>query len=938
MKLTSATLLLSVCWLTVQPVRVASVEPVRLVFDTDIGNDVDDALAIGVIHALQSRGECELLAVTITKDHELSAPFVDALNTFYGRGNIPIGVVRNGPTPEPSPFTVLANQRDKGKLRYPHDLMSGADAPEATQLLREVLGREPDRSVVIVQVGFSVNLARLLDSPADRHSPLAGRELVQKKVRLLSLMTGAFQPIEGKTHLEYNVVKDLPSARKLAQAWPTPMIYSGFEIELAITYPAQSIERDYHYVAHHPLAEAYCLFMPPPHNRPTWDLTSVLQVVRPDRGYFGLSEPGRVVVSEEGATQFVKEAGGPHRYLIANREKELRVREVLVQLSSQPPTLRGSGKVGVEYRTDLTFRTLKDTQAKKYQTPALACRSPSQGSAAYIARSVSGRTESSDRANLSNAQFICRISVSTKCMTNYQMLSRVGGWFVLFLSCAINAACAAGPIDVGSRKQLFVDDRLIARSRGIELTMNVPVKMHQPVLANDIPWEGESGASIGFYSSVIKAGGKIRIWGSGKAMLPVRLDPDGPVTHLLAYAESTDGIHFTKPEASLVAYDEDKAEIGKHGSIGGVSVWIDPKAPPSQRYKTQAKCYSPAGRPAEFRIFCSPDGYRWTLLAKPGIGTCDTQSIIFWDDSQQRYLLYTRENPNAHTPKRRRVVRRLESTDLLRWENEIVVMDTDGVDNGTYTTPTPQPPVDYYGATVFKYPDDSPDSAYLMIAHTFWHWQRRPKEQRAGGYRDHKFEFEVLAPATLDDRLAVSRDGIQFNRLGGRKAFLPLGLAGTFSSKFAWSSPNPIRMGDELWIYYFGDNQDHDGFMDPAASKRKTAIDRAILRLDGFVSADAAYAGGEIVTPLLTFVGSKLELNVDSGAGGSIRVELLDENEKPIKGYAEADATALFENSVCLTASWGTNRSVAALAGKPVKLRLLMRDCKLYAFQFAQTP
>jgi hypothetical protein len=229
--------------------------------------------------------------------------------------------------------------------------MSGADAPEATRLLRDVLARQPDRSVVIVQVGFSINLTRLLESPLDEHSPLAGRELVQKKVRLLSLMAGAFQPIEGKQHLEYNVVKDIHSARKLAQNWPTPMIYSGFEIGLAIAYPAFSIERDYNYVAHHPLAEAYCLFMPPPHNRPTWDLTCVLQAVRPDREYFSLSEPGRVVVSEEGATRFVKEAGGRHCYLIADREQQLRVREVLVDLSSQPPTQCGLGKAGGKVKT-----------------------------------------------------------------------------------------------------------------------------------------------------------------------------------------------------------------------------------------------------------------------------------------------------------------------------------------------------------------------------------------------------------------------------------------------------------------------------------------------------------------------------------------------------------------------------------------------------------
>jgi inosine-uridine nucleoside N-ribohydrolase len=320
--------------------RSTAAEPVRLIFDTDIGNDVDDALALGLIHALESRGECQLLAVTITKDHELSAPLVDAINTFYGRGHIPIGVVRDGPTPEASKFTILANQKDNGRLRYPHDLQSGTDAPEATQLLRTVLSGQPDRSVVIVQVGFSTNMARLLDSEPDQQSDLSGRELVRRKVKLLSVMAGSFQPIKGKKHLEYNVVKDIPSAKKLANEWPTPILYSGFEIGLAITYPARSIERDYRYVTHHPLAEAYQLYMPPPHNRPTWDLTSVLQVVRPDRQYFDLSEPGRITIEEDGGSRFVEEAGGPHRHLIASAEQVLRVREVLVHLASEPPTLQ----------------------------------------------------------------------------------------------------------------------------------------------------------------------------------------------------------------------------------------------------------------------------------------------------------------------------------------------------------------------------------------------------------------------------------------------------------------------------------------------------------------------------------------------------------------------------------------------------------------------
>ena len=320
-----------------EDLAAAPERPVRLIFDTDMGNDVDDALALGVIHALQSRGECELLAVTITKDQETCAPFVDAVNTFYGRGDIPIGVVREGPTRDESRFTVLANVRDDGKLRYPHKLASGNNAPEATGLLRKVLAAQPDHAVAIAQVGFSTNLARLLDSPPDEHSPLDGRALVAQKVRVLSAMAGAFKPINAKEHREYNVVMDIPAAKKLAAEWPTPIVYSGFEIGIAIPYPAASIDRDFAYVPHHPLAEAYQLYMPTPHERPTWDLTSVLWAVRPDRGYFDLSPGGRTIVDDEGHTLFEEAPGGNRYYLICSDEQALRAREAFAQLVSQPP-------------------------------------------------------------------------------------------------------------------------------------------------------------------------------------------------------------------------------------------------------------------------------------------------------------------------------------------------------------------------------------------------------------------------------------------------------------------------------------------------------------------------------------------------------------------------------------------------------------------------
>ncbi|HLH56941.1 MAG TPA: nucleoside hydrolase [Verrucomicrobiae bacterium] len=315
--------------------------PAKVIFDTDIGNDVDDVLALSMLHAFESRGDCLLLAVTITKPDELAGPFVDAINTFYGRTGIPIGFTRSGLKNSPSKFLPLAEIRDNGKLRYPHKLKRSSDAPPATDLLRKVLASEPDHSVTLVQVGYFSNLAALLDTKPDRYSALAGADLVRAKVKLLSVMAGAFREIDHNSHyLEYNVTQDLPSARKLAAAWPTPIVWSGFEIGISVPFPAISIERDFSYVPHHPAAEAYCLYNPPPHERPTWDLTSVLYAVMSDREYFSLSEPGNVTVEPDGFTRFTPAPDGRDRYLMLNPVQAGRVKEALVQLASQPPAFR----------------------------------------------------------------------------------------------------------------------------------------------------------------------------------------------------------------------------------------------------------------------------------------------------------------------------------------------------------------------------------------------------------------------------------------------------------------------------------------------------------------------------------------------------------------------------------------------------------------------
>jgi inosine-uridine nucleoside N-ribohydrolase len=292
-----------------------------------------------MLHALHDRNACRLLAVTLTNDHPDTAPLVEVIDRFYRHGDVPIGRATNG-KPAGSDYLKTVHLQDDGRPRYERTSKTSADFPPALEVLRRTLAAQPDGSVTIVQVGFSSNLADLLKSGPDAFSTLPGIELVKRKVKLLSIMAGHFRPTQGEAPFkEYNVTGDLPATIALAESWPTPVVWSGFEIGAAVAYPATSIERDFAYVPHHPVADAYRLYLPFPYDRPSWDLTSVLHAVHPDRGYFTLSPPGRVTVEPDGVTRFEPAEGGRDRHLILeNDAQRARVLEALVQLASQPPT------------------------------------------------------------------------------------------------------------------------------------------------------------------------------------------------------------------------------------------------------------------------------------------------------------------------------------------------------------------------------------------------------------------------------------------------------------------------------------------------------------------------------------------------------------------------------------------------------------------------
>ena len=331
--------LLALAFLTPAVSRAETKPPVKMIFDTDMGNDIDDAMALAMIHQLARRGAVELLAVTSTKDHPKSVAYIDALNTWYGFPDIPLGAVRDGAAKEEGKYNGQIDRKGAdGKPFFPHDL-DGTKAPEAVSLIRKTLAAHPDGSVMLVQVGFFTNFARLLDSKADDVSPLDGPALIKAKVKELVIMAGAFQTIGFDTkHIEYNVKLDIPSAKRIAADWPSPVIWSGYEIGIAAAYPWKSIVEDYAYAEPHLIKDSYLAYVPKhPHDRPTWDLTAALYAIHPDRGYFDLSPKGHVHVDDEGRTDFREKGDGNDRYLLMNSVQTEKVREALVQLCSEPP-------------------------------------------------------------------------------------------------------------------------------------------------------------------------------------------------------------------------------------------------------------------------------------------------------------------------------------------------------------------------------------------------------------------------------------------------------------------------------------------------------------------------------------------------------------------------------------------------------------------------
>ncbi|SMC91263.1 nucleoside hydrolase [Pedobacter nyackensis] len=297
--------------------------PLTVIFETDMGNDIDDVLALDMLYKYQDAGVIKIAAISNNKGNNYSIPFIDLLNRWYGYPNIPLGNVeppkiREGKKISYVEYVSNLKNEQRSDL-FERKLSPGSTVEGSVAMYRRILSGQPDKSVVIISVGFLTNLSRLLNSPADKYSPLNGKELINKKVKFMSLMGGDFRSDRSK---EFNIRYDIAAAKDVFSNWPGDIFVSPWELGGAVVFPGDLIKTELGYTPAHPLKQAYEYYLTMPYDRPTWDLTSVLYAVEPLKQYFKVSKAGFIETDDKGATFFNKSKKGNRYILTADKRQQ----------------------------------------------------------------------------------------------------------------------------------------------------------------------------------------------------------------------------------------------------------------------------------------------------------------------------------------------------------------------------------------------------------------------------------------------------------------------------------------------------------------------------------------------------------------------------------------------------------------------------------------
>ncbi len=493
--------------------------------------------------------------------------------------------------------------------------------------------------------------------------------------------------------------------------------------------------------------------------------------------------------------------------------------------------------------------------------------------------------------------------------------------FLFVLPCVIHAS---EPVHVGSRRELFVDEHLIESLKGARRQLHHPTP-REIAIVHDAPWEGAGSG----YHSVIHDGDVYRMYyrGSTLGVEGGRLKLGGEV---YCYAESRDGITFTKPNLGLYEHQDSKQNniiwtgVGTHN----FAPFLDRRGdcPPESRFKALGGLASQGGLFA----FHSADGIHWSLLHEDPVvtaGAFDSQNLAFWDETAGVYRAYFRTFTKGVTtakvwkPEGYRAIRTATSRDFVTWENEADLTYQDSPVEHLYTNQI----APYFRAPhiLIGFPTRYIERGWSESMRALPELQQR--EERAAAHLRY-------GTALTEGLLMASRNGVHFERWN--EAFL---------------RPGPQR--PDTWLYghqYIAWHAVQTASSLPGAAPelsiyasegswhgKGNAIRRYSLRLDGFVSVQAPLSGGELVTKPLTFSGERLTLNFATSAAGDIRVELQDAAGTPLPGFTLDACEPVFGDTIDRTVSWDGDSVLADLAGKTVRLRFVIRDADLYSFRFA---
>jgi hypothetical protein len=473
------------------------------------------------------------------------------------------------------------------------------------------------------------------------------------------------------------------------------------------------------------------------------------------------------------------------------------------------------------------------------------------------------------------------------------------------------AALAAGSADQPPSRYLFLDPGLIAVSHGTELKVNPPER-REIVIKPDRPWEQ---LMISFYVTVRDEGGRLRMW---------YICRDRENHPNLAYAESQDGIDWTKPDLGIVNYAGSTANnlVGIPSLEG--TPFLDPNAPSAERY---AYVTNTGGAGGIVRFY-SPDGLHWQRDPAPLLKfDSDTQNVTFWDERLKSYVLYMR----GWNPKYRTVTRL--ALPSLTTPPTLVASGRGRFANGpkafqyfldeipTVLACDAQDPArtDIYTMAAQPYPVDP--SWYVA----FPAFLRRSVATDAPDYHGSSH-------GPTEVQFAGSRDGIAWQRYD-RAAYTRPGLASPAKKNMVYMGTGLVVRGDEIWQYGTEFESEHG---DAGARERKTdgVIVRYVQRLDGFVSLDTGTQEGVARTMAIKVTGHRLVLNLDTAALGEMRVALLDANGHPVPGFEAEKCQPLQGNGTGLVVTWAGGSDLSSLQGSSVALEFHSRRAKLFSFRF----